>query len=74
LFQRAFLWTKAQRLIQQQSFGIAHRPDGGFDRVPAQLLERRDALVAIDHQVAIAMVRGEDHDDGRLLAALSQRR
>ena len=39
-----------------------------------RLLERRDALVAVDHQVAVAVVRGEDHDDGRLLARLSQRR
>jgi hypothetical protein len=74
LFERAFLWTEAQRPVQQQSFGFAHRPDGGFDRVPAQLLERRDALVAVNHQVAVALVRGEDHHDGRLLARLSQRR
>jgi len=72
LFERAFLWTEAQRPVQQQSFGFAHRPDGGFDCVPAQLLERRDALVAVDHHVAAAVVRGGDHDDGRLLAALSQ--
>jgi hypothetical protein len=72
LFQRAFLWTEAQRPVQQQSFGCAHRPDRGFHRVPAQLLERRDALVAVDHQVAVALVWGKDHHDGRLLARLSQ--
>ena len=72
LFQRAFLRTEAQRPVQQQSFGCAHRPDRGFDRVPAQLLERRDALVAVDHQITVAVVRREDHDDGRLLAGLSQ--
>src|ERR1019366_6185411 len=55
-------------------FGFAHRPDGGFDRVPAELLGRRDALVAVDHQVAVAVAWGEDHHDGRLLARLSQRR
>jgi hypothetical protein len=72
LFERAFLWTEAQRPLQQQSFGFAHRPDGGFHRVPAQLLQRGDALVAVDHHVAAAVVCRGDHDDGRLLAALSQ--
>ena len=66
------MWAEAQRPLQQQSFGFAHRPDGGFHRVPAQLLERRDALVAVDHHVAATVVRGGDHDGGRLLAALSQ--
>ncbi len=65
---------KAQRAVQQQSLGLAHRPDHHFHRVPAQLLERRDALVAVDHQVAITVVRGENHHDGCLLARLSQRR
>jgi hypothetical protein len=73
LFQRAFRWTEAQGPVQQQSFGFAHRPDGGFDRVPAQLLERCDALVAVDHQVAVMLLWGEDHHDRRLLARLSQR-
>jgi hypothetical protein len=66
------VWAEAQRPLQQQSFGFAHRPDGGFHRVPAQLLERRDALVAVDHHVAFTVVSGDHHDDGRLLAALSQ--
>ena len=72
LLQRAFLRTEAQGSVQQQSFGSAHRPDRGFDRVPAQLLERCDALVAVDHQITVAVVWGQDHDDGRLLARLSQ--
>ena len=72
LFQRAFLRTEAQRPVQQQSFGCAHRPERGFDRVPAQLLERGDALVTIDHQITVAVVWGQDHHDGRLLAGLSQ--
>ena len=74
LFERAFLGTAAQRPVQQQSFGGAHFPDGGFDHVPAQLLECGDALVAVDHQVAVAVVWGQDHHDRRLLARLSQRR
>jgi hypothetical protein len=74
LFERAFLRAESQRPRQQQSFGFAHRPDGGFDGVAAQLPERGDAFVAVDHKVAFAVVFRNDHDDGCLLAALSQRR
>jgi hypothetical protein len=73
LFERAFLRAEPQRPRQQQSLGFAHRPDGGFDRVPAQLFQRRHTLVAIDHQVTVRGPGGH-HDDGRLLAAVSQRR
>ena len=74
LLQRGLVLGKAQRTVQQQSLGFAHRPDHRFHRVPAQLLERRDALVAVDHQIAVVVVRGENHHDGCLLARLSQRR
>jgi hypothetical protein len=74
LFERAFLRTHALRTRQQQGFGFAHRPDRGFDGVAAQLPERGDAFVAIDHQVAVVAVFSDHDDDGRLLPALSQRR
>jgi len=74
LFQRAFLRAEPQRPRQQQRFGFAHRPDGGFRRVAAELLERGDAFVAVDHQIAIVVVFVGHYDDGRLLTALSQRR
>jgi hypothetical protein len=74
LFERAFLRAAPQRVGQQQSFGFAHRPDCGFDRVPSELFDCGHALVAIDHQVAFAVVIRNHHDDGRLLAAVSQRR
>ncbi len=73
LFERAFLRAQSQRPRQQQRFGFAHRPDCGFDGVAAQLLERGNAFVAVDHQVAVAIVFRNDDNDGRLLAALSQR-
>ena len=73
LFQRAFLGTEAQRPRQHQRFGFAHRPHGGFHRVAAELFQRRDALMAVDHQIAVAVVRRNDYDDRRLLAAVSQR-
>ena len=72
LFERAFRRAEPQRPRQQQSFGFAHRPDRGFHRVPAQLFQRGHALVAIDHQVTLGRPGGH-HDDGRLLATVSQR-
>ena len=72
LFERTFLRAEAQRPRQQHGFGLAHRPDRGFDRVPAELFQRGHALVAIDHQVTVGRSGGH-HDDGRLLTAVSQR-
>ena len=72
LFERAFLRAEPQRPRQQQGFCLAHRPDGGFHRVPAQLFQRGHALVAVDHQVTIRRPGGHHHD-GCLLAAVSQR-
>ena len=72
LFERAFLRAEPQRPRQQQSFGFVHRPDRGFDRVPAELFQRGHALVAIDHQVTVRWPGGH-HDDGRLLTVVSQR-
>jgi hypothetical protein len=74
LFQRTFLGAEAQRPRQQQSFGFAHRPDRGFDCVAAELFQRGHALMAVDYQVTFAVVFANHHDDGRLLAAVSQRR
>ncbi|MGD0775990.1 MAG: hypothetical protein ABSC05_24505 [Candidatus Solibacter sp.] len=74
LFQCAFWRTQPQRPLQQQRFGFAHRPHGGFDGVPAQFLQCRDAFVAVDDQVAVGVVGGNHHHDGRLLSTLSQRR
>ena len=70
LFDRALRLAHPQRPVQRQRVGFAHLPDDGVDRVAAQLLERGDALVAVDDQIAAAIF---DDDDGRLLADLSQR-
>ena len=37
-----------QRSVQQHGRGLAHRPRHRFHRVPAQLLQRRDPLVAME--------------------------
>jgi hypothetical protein len=68
LFERTFLGTAAQRPLQEKSFGGAHRPHGGRDRVSAQLLERRHPLVPIDDQVTLALLCTEHHHDRGLLA------
>jgi len=72
LFERTLLRTQPQRPRQQYRFGLAHRPDRGFHRVPAELFQRGHTLVAIDHQVT-ARCPGGHHDDGCLLSAVSQR-
>jgi hypothetical protein len=73
LLQRGFPFGEAQRTVQQQSLGFGHRPDHRFHRVLAQLLERRQALVAVDHQVTARLAFGGHHHDGRLLPRISQR-
>ena len=70
LFQRAFLRTQAHGSRQQQGVGFVHGPDDSVDRVAAELLERGDAFMAVDDQIAVVSL---DYDDGCLLSALSQR-
>ena len=74
LLQGGLMLGKAQRTVQQQSLGLAHRPDHRFHRVPAQLLKRRNPLVAVNDQVAVVVTWGENHHNRYLLARLSQRR
>lgn len=71
LFERRLLFRQAQRALEQQRFGFAHRPHHRLDRVPAQSLERRDPLVAVDHQVSVRLLGGHHHDR-RLLAHFGQ--
>ena len=61
------------RPVQKQSLHFAQRPDHRLHRVPAQLLERGDPLVAVDHQVTVRLL-GLNHHDRRLLTAGCQRR
>jgi hypothetical protein len=71
-FQRSLMFGKAQRTIQQHSGGFAHRPHHHFHRVPPELFQRRDPLVAVDDHVAIRLAFYRDYHDGYLLAAVSQ--
>lgn len=73
LFQRRLVIAAAHGSIQKQGLSFAQRPDHRLHRVPAQLLERRHPLVAVDDQVMLRL-RGGHHHDRRLLAAGRQRR
>jgi hypothetical protein len=70
LFQCAVRLTHPQRAIQQQRLGFAHVPHHGLHRVAAQRLQRGDALMAVDNEVAVGLF---DDDNGRLLTGFSQR-
>jgi hypothetical protein len=72
-FQSALSVRPTQRTIQHQSFRLTQGPDRRQDRVPAQLLESRDALVTVDDQIAIRLIRNGDDDDRCLLSRGGQR-
>ncbi len=72
-FQRRLVGGEAQRTVQHQGLGFAQRPDHRFHRVPAQLLECRQALVAINDQVPVRLAFHRHHHDGRLLPHFRQR-
>ena len=65
--QRGLLFGPTQRAVQQHRRGLAHGPDHRLHRVPAQLLQRRDSLVAVDDHVTIRGAFRCHHHDGRLL-------
>ena len=62
-----------QRTVQHQSLDFVHRPDHRLNRVPTQLLESRDALVTVNDQIAIRLIRNSDDDDRCLLSRGRQR-
>lgn len=68
LFQRRFAFRETHRAVQDQGLGFAHLPNRGFHRVPAQLLQSRDPLVAIDDRVMVRLVLHRDDHDRHLLA------
>ena len=72
-FQRRLSFRHAEGTIQHQRLGLTQRPDQGLDRVPPQLLQRRQALVAVDHQITIRLLGHGHHNDRRLLPRDSQR-
>ena len=71
--QSRLVIARTHRPVQKQSLHFAQRPDHCLHCVEAQLLERRDPLVAVDHQVTIRLFT-RNHYDRRLLTADRQRR
>jgi hypothetical protein len=72
-FQSAVSLRPTQRAIQHQCFRLTQGPDRRFDRVLAELLKGRDALVAINDQKAIGLIGPSDDHDGTLLSRSGKR-
>jgi hypothetical protein len=72
LFQSRGLLAGTHRAVQKKGIGFAQRPDHRFDRVAAQLLQSPDPPVAVDEQIALGLICGDD-DDRRLLPTGRQR-
>lgn len=68
LLKRAGALGAPHRVFEHQSFGLVHRPNGCPDRVPAQLFQRRHALVTIDHPIPIRLPLHGHNNDRNLLA------
>jgi hypothetical protein len=73
LLQSRLVRGVAQRTVQHQSLSLTHWPEQSMHSVAAQLLERRDALEAVNHQVSVGLIRHGYDNDGRLLAEGGQR-
>jgi hypothetical protein len=72
--QCGFLFRQAQGTVQHDGLSFVHRPHHDFHFVPAKLLERPDALVAVDHHITVYLAIGRrHHHDGNLLATFCQR-
>jgi hypothetical protein len=71
--QRGLVFGQSQRAVQQHCRSLAHRPYHRFHRVPAQLLQRRDPLIAVDDHVTVRLTFSRHHHDGCLLSTVDQR-
>ncbi len=72
--QRGLVFGQAQRTVQQHRRSLAHRPYHRFHRVAAQLLQRRDPLIAVYDHVTVRLIFSRYHHNGRLLPTVGQRR
>jgi hypothetical protein len=71
--ERGLVFGQAQRAVQQHCRSLAHRPHHHFNCVPAQLLQSRDSLIAVNNHVTVRLIFSRYHHDGRLLSAVGQR-
>jgi hypothetical protein len=72
-FQCRIPFAPTHRTVHHQRFDFAHRPDHGLHCVPAQLLQRRYPLVAVDDQVTVNLLGNRHHYNRRLLPRGGQR-
>jgi hypothetical protein len=72
-FQRRGAFAHGEGSAQHQGFRFIQVADHGLDRVAPQLLQSCDALITIQHQVAIGLTCDGRHQDRHLLAAGRQR-
>lgn len=73
LFDRRLSFRQPHRPVQYQRLGFVHLPDRGVHRVPAQLLQCPNTLVAVDDQVTVRLVLYRHDDDRNLLPGAGQR-
>jgi hypothetical protein len=71
--QGGLVFRQPQRAVQKHCRSLAHRPYHRFHRVPAQLLQRCNPLVAVDDHVAVRGAFGGHHHDGYLLPGFGER-
>jgi hypothetical protein len=72
--QRGLAFGQTQRAVEQHGRGLAHRPHHRFHHIPAQLLQRRNPLITVDHHIAVCLAFGGYYHDGRLLPSVGYRR
>ena len=72
-FQGALSFRPMQGAVEHQCRDFTDRPDHGLDRVPAELLQGRDALVTVNDQIAIRLIGYRNDDDRSLLPRSGQR-
>ena len=73
LFQRARALRCSHRLLEYKGFGPGHWPDCRRYRVAAQSLQSGNPFIAVDHQIAVDLLRDCHNNDWYLLTCGCQR-
>jgi hypothetical protein len=72
-FESTLSFRPMQRTIEHQCRDFAQRPNHGLNRVSAELLESRDALMTINDQKTIGLIGHSDDNDRSLLSRRGER-
>lgn len=73
LLQRTQTTAIGKMRLKHKRFALPKLPDHRLHRVRAQLLEGRDPLMAVNHNVTALRIRSRHHHDRMLLAVLLKR-